>query len=388
MYLASRWRTLGGVHTGETWRLGHRPALDGLRGIAILLVLINHIDMPGGHHAGQAGVGAFFVLSGFLITSVLLEQRERGGRHLRRFYARRALRLGPALLTCIAITWSFAAFVHIPVGLSPWAALLYISDFVQAGGFQPGFYAHTWSLGVEEQFYLLWPLALTGLLTARRLNPVATLVAASAVLTGWTLWLSATGVPLSRIVYAPDTRAAGLIAGCALAVAFARSRMLGVPAPAYWFALVALPVLGFLPNYGLSDVAAIVLVVPVSVVLVWACVDGTRRTLLDARWLRAIGARSYGLYLWHLPLLGITFFAAPSASWWLRAVVALVITAGFVELSWRRLERPLLRLGRPSRRSGLRGLVCAVDADEVAVSPSERRARRNDARAAAGARNV
>jgi peptidoglycan/LPS O-acetylase OafA/YrhL len=140
------------------WRPGYRPALDGLRAVAVLLVILNHAGVPGfAHWAGQAGVSIFFVISGYLITGLLVARRER----LVTFWRRRALRLLPAL--------GFLLLVITPLSLllgrhSAWAdalvGALYVGNWERALGGGMGDLSHLWSLAIEEQFYLVWPLAL------------------------------------------------------------------------------------------------------------------------------------------------------------------------------------------------------------------------------------
>jgi peptidoglycan/LPS O-acetylase OafA/YrhL len=140
------------------WRPGYRPALDGLRAVAVLLVILNHAGVPGfAHWAGQAGVSIFFVISGYLITGLLVARRER----LVTFWRRRALRLLPAL--------GFLLLVITPLSLllgrhSAWGdalvGALYVGNWERALGGGMGDLSHLWSLAIEEQFYLVWPLAL------------------------------------------------------------------------------------------------------------------------------------------------------------------------------------------------------------------------------------
>src|ERR1700682_626933 len=157
---------------GPEFRLGYRPELDGVRGISILLVLLLHFTpklMPGGYF----GVDIFFVLSGFLITSLLLQEWARKNSiSLKDFYIRRALRLGPGLAVYLLLVGAYAC-VFLDKGnargmyLGIVLTLSYISNWVMAfkPDFLPGLLAITWSLAVEEQFYLVWPLILSLLLT-------------------------------------------------------------------------------------------------------------------------------------------------------------------------------------------------------------------------------
>ena len=158
----------------------HRPELDGLRGIAILAVLAAHTGVPGfADGGGGAGVTLFFVLSGYLITSLLLAERDKNGRvDLRAFYVRRALRLLPALAAVLVVV-----VVLLLAGLAPAAAVAdtnyaiviagvvaYVANWVAVAGQSIGMLGHTWSLAVEEQFYIVWPAML---LAGRRFGRTA-----------------------------------------------------------------------------------------------------------------------------------------------------------------------------------------------------------------------
>jgi peptidoglycan/LPS O-acetylase OafA/YrhL len=137
----------------DGFRLGYRPALDGLRGVAALLVMSFHFQIPG-WSGGFLGVDVFFVLSGFLITSLLLEEWQRSGTVcLRRFFLRRALRLFPALVLVLLVTAPFVSYRW------PLVALGYVANWALAFKFVTfGPISHVWSLSVEEQFYLIWPI--------------------------------------------------------------------------------------------------------------------------------------------------------------------------------------------------------------------------------------
>jgi peptidoglycan/LPS O-acetylase OafA/YrhL len=218
----------------EKFHLGYRPALDGLRGVAVLAVVATHSKLASGW-AGDVGVDIFFVLSGFLITSLLIE--EWNAFHsisLRRFYARRALRLLPALMVVIAVfvIWHCVAnsrAVAARTALDGLNALFYSTNWMLALGLrQPvHVFAHTWTLSIEEQFYLTWPLILILLLSrsgsrGSMLRWVVlgiflffierVLITASAP-SGLYNWL----------FYGTDARADAMLTGCAAAIALSSS---------------------------------------------------------------------------------------------------------------------------------------------------------------------
>jgi peptidoglycan/LPS O-acetylase OafA/YrhL len=207
------------------YRLGRRPAFDGVRALAVGGVLLYHSTshVP----AGFYGVDVFFVLSGFLITSLLLaEHKKRGRNDLRGFYIRRGRRLLPALFASLAIValtfaiWNqesardlFEDFV---------AILLYVANWVLAlnpkGNLADGLLNPTWSLAIEEQFYILWPITLIALLRRRRSRPTLVAIVASSAAASAILRASLAYNP-SFAYFATPTHADGILAGCALALA-------------------------------------------------------------------------------------------------------------------------------------------------------------------------
>jgi peptidoglycan/LPS O-acetylase OafA/YrhL len=295
----------------QHFRLGYRPALDGLRGIAVLMVMIFHFH-PGFGSGGFLGVDVFFVLSGFLITSLLLDEWHRTqGISLRRFYVRRALRLLPALLLMLAVTVPFVGII--------WGAVTigYVANWFLAFGWLPiSPLSHVWSLSVEEQFYLIWPLTLGTLLRVglprRGVLGVTTLLAVGSALLKVALW-SNTGSWL-RLYHGSDTRADALLIGCALAMAVTwrfvpshRSFGWGVQAAA--IAAAGLLVwLGCTANIGdafLYRDGGLTLVALAAGALVLQAVSfpiPVLRAALEWPLLVGVGRISYGLYLWHYPI--------------------------------------------------------------------------------------
>lgn len=341
--------------------LGYRPELDGVRGISILLVLGLHctpVLLPGGYF----GVDIFFVLSGFLITSLLLEEWSRQGSiSLKDFYVRRVLRLGPALVTYLLLLGAYAFVflkkenareIYIGIGLT----LSYVSNWVIAlkPDFPPGILAITWSLAVEEQFYLGWPLLLSLLLAFRSRRRLILLVLAlgivSVAVNRALLW--ETGATVRRLYYATDTHADGLLLGCLVACLAYRDLL----PKSRWFAAfmkwVALASVLFVAALVLStkhdnpllyvggfSLAALAIAVALLTLVLWPA--GPATWILRCKPLGWIGRISYGLYLWHWPVRGFVFGKSvqPSSK---QIIVAIGLSFAIASLSFYLIERPFL----------------------------------------------
>jgi peptidoglycan/LPS O-acetylase OafA/YrhL len=354
---------------GRFRRLGQVPALDGLRAVAVLLVVFSHTPLLTGPgftgigpidrlaKGGFLGVDVFFVLSGFLITALLLrEQADNGRVGFWAFYQRRALRLLPALVLLLLAHAIYAE----ATGLSRdhelksiGAALVYLYNWLPLVDFDAPAQGlgHLWSLAIEEQFYLLWPAVLILFLGVRRnANLVLAVIVAAIAAIGLHrifVWESADSwiFPFVRT----DTRADSLLVGALLAAMWVRYRTpnRGL-APAAWIAtavvavsiLFADPERPFVYRGGFTAVAFAVAVV------VLAVVDGrwigTR--VLSFGPLRLIGRVSYGLYLWHLAVFFAVARYTPDWPTPARIVFAFGLTALFTALSWHFVEQPALRL--------------------------------------------
>jgi peptidoglycan/LPS O-acetylase OafA/YrhL len=320
------------------WRLGHRPELDGLRGVAILLVLTCH-EVGAARSVGRltaigaAGVTLFFTLSGFLITALLLEERaDRGRIDLRRFYVRRARRLLPALVLVLIVFDGMAVIA----GESPSIVLpilLYFANWASLAGADLGLLSQTWTLSVEEQFYLIWPVVLIVSLRWRR-GPLVVSIAGAAV----SLLLRFTIHDGRRIFYGSDTQAFGLLVGAALAV-LALEGLRERKLPGWATAALVLSLFALTP---VRDAFVGFWVVPVVVPIAGAALiwSGTGPVLTNAP-LRYLGRRSYAIYLWHFPLI-VLFRDAVGASA-LNGLMMISLSIAFAELSWRVVERPFLR---------------------------------------------
>jgi peptidoglycan/LPS O-acetylase OafA/YrhL len=324
-------------------KLGHQPGLDGVRGIAIALVVSYHAF--GWPRGGYFGVDLFFVLSGFLITTLLLEEHAMTGCiSLRAFYERRARRLLPALFMLLAV---YAA-VESAVGGHPWAPVLeglfYSTNFVVAFGGPHTPISQLWSLGAEEQFYVLWPLVMI-LLLRRRPNLLAPLIFCSlAAASAEGIWLTASGASLPRVTYGPDTRSVGLLAGCLFAVSRNRIPVKVLRRRSALIVVTAAPLatlaIAFLdPGAPLRELVLPLLALWFAGLVYEATDNGLVARLLAQRPLAFMGGISYSLYLWH-PLV-ITFFGTHPS--FVIGVAAVAVSLVIAALSTRYVERPFRR---------------------------------------------
>lgn len=336
-------------------RLGYVPALDGIRGVAILLVLFAHLDAHSVAGAGGAtGVTVFFALSGFLITWLLCEELAAHGRvSLHSFYRRRALRLLPTLTVMLATVAVISIWDHglvRPEELA--AALFYAENWWRVAGHPDSSLSHTWSLSVEEQFYLVWPILLLALRRHRRL--LFTLLAV-AIYAGAVEAVSGRLSPM-HLAFGTDTRGNALLIGCVAALyIFDRDRPVKVPAAAVVGSIAVIMLALLVPaTVWLTLVAA-----ATATIIVWL-VDGHHEPRVLCSWpLRQTGRISYGLYVWHLPifwLVGPHLTALPAIPRDL--VLAAAAFAGALA-SYRWIEKPFLRRKHRERMSALLSLRVA-----------------------------
>ncbi|NJP05960.1 MAG: acyltransferase [Chloroflexaceae bacterium] len=348
-------------------RLPYLPGLDGLRALAVLAVLVYHTQ-PAWLPGGFLGVEVFFVISGYLITAMLLhEWRQHRRIDLARFWLQRARRLLPALITLLTVTLLFTIIV-LPgevAGLSgdTIAALLYVSNwyliFAQQSYFEaigrPSLLQHLWSLAVEEQFYVLWPLLLTAALRRWQRQHVMLAVAAGALLsTLWMALLYQPGVDPSRVYYGTDTRAAGLLIGVLLAFVLIPERLLRAVRPAIVqqrdaFGVLALVVLlfwlfwwdAFDPLLYQGGFALVATTTMITIGLLGQPLSWVGRVVLGWSPLRWVGLRSYSIYLWHWPVFMVT---RPWVDIPMDGIPLLVlrfgITLALADLSYRFIETP------------------------------------------------
>lgn len=333
----------------ERFHLGYRPALDGLRGISILAVMFHHLQLP--IRGGFLGVDVFFVLSGFLITCLLVEEVETTGKiHLPNFYARRALRLLPALATMLALSVPFVTVSQ----LAP--AVAYYANWAMAGGAYLGAVAHTWSLSLEEQFYLLWPPSF--MVLSQRLRPshlIAITVVLIGLVAGYRIASFERGVALVRLTYASDMRADTILTGCALGLLVSYGFLRDTPVVRHVLRLASvgiLPVLFFIFLLGsprssfffLGGFNVVALGAALLIVQAVLFPVPLLQAILEWKPLVAVGRISYGLYLWH----ALLYYALDTVSLHIWAPIWLVVHVGgsflIAAISYRYLEQPMLRL--------------------------------------------
>ena len=353
--------------------MGYLPGLDGIRALAVIGVLLYHADIawiPGGF----LGVDVFFVLSGFLITSLILEEFDRSGRiDFAKFYLGRARRLLPPLVLLLAVVAVAAAFFFRDAAaqvradtiasifyVNNWWYILNDSSYFEFIG-RPPLLKHLWSLAVEEQFYLAWP-AITYLIVrraGRRGVRIAALVLA-VLSTAWMITLSVqNGFPEyadpSRAYFGTDSHAMGLLVGAALATAWrpgrlkaaltpgAKSLITGTGVAALLVVVWFFVFVGEFTTWLYRSGGFLVLAVVVAVLIAMA----THPASPLGGWLgtqpwRYIGQRSYGLYLWHWPIFMVT---RPQLDVPLDGIpllaLRLALTFGIAELSFRFVEMPI-----------------------------------------------
>ena len=335
----------------------YNPALDGLRAVAIVLVILFHSDQaifPG----GWIGVDIFFVLSGYLITSILAsELKETGTVSLTNFYVRRALRLTPALL--LLALFQFARSGFSPNGSEIRTATLismaYLENWNMVFDFRPSpTMGHTWSLATEEQFYLLWPFAL--LLVIKRRPLVWIALAIVAMMADRFAFRG----HLRHLIFALDARPIGLLVGCALALLPVRlwSR---VPAALPFVAMAALLAIAI----GLAGADRFLLAGPpvgslaTAAIIVSAQPGSTITALLSLRPAVYIGKISYGLYLYSSPIFILGEQWAVDAPYHLYEIGLIALIFATAALSYEFVEKPILRL-KGRFRGGARAMPLAA----------------------------
>mgnify|MGYP000684064229 FL=1 len=363
------------------------PALDGIRAIAVALVLADHGGVPG-MSGGFLGVDVFFVLSGFLITSLLLDEVGRTGRiGLRDFWIRRARRLLPALmvmvLAVVAARELFAPEATANLRQDAVAALFWMSNWVFVAqqtdyfsqGAPPSPLQHTWSLAVEEQYYLMWPLLVAAVVTAlaalayrrgvpltpRAVRTAVFVLASVGVVASATVSVTlASEESLNRVYFGTDTRVQALLVGAAAAALFVRDwrgvasgRAVLGSGWARWAARL-LPAAGLVVLVSAAHIATgsaeefrngLLIVVALAAALVIAPValeqNGPVARLLAASPRVGLGAISYGVYLWHWPIFLLVNGERTGVTGWQLFALRCAATVAAAAVSWWLIEQPI-----------------------------------------------
>jgi peptidoglycan/LPS O-acetylase OafA/YrhL len=349
------------------------PALDGLRAFAVLSVMAFHAGL-GFAAGGFYGVDIFFPLSGFLITTILLRDRDNNGRiRFGVFYLGRALRLLPALgLVTIAVVIYSETYAPGWIKQTTVPGLLYVWTFLGnwASAFHwplgnLGIMGHTWSLAVEEQFYWLWPIALVLILRKgwTRAETAVGLFLFALVIANWQYVTAVYLGEGSGDYWRTDTHSAGLVMGCALAFWVTRTRLREPSRTSHYPALLFLGGMGVLllavlkPSAFWLPEGSTFQISLGSCAVIWSLVarpPALAYRLFTLRPIRYVGRISYGLYLWHFPIY-IAFQQYPwmahhpTKYWILKGICPFAAAS----LSYFLVERPIMRLGK-SRRNGSR----------------------------------
>jgi peptidoglycan/LPS O-acetylase OafA/YrhL len=322
--------------------LKYEPALDGIRAVAIILVFLDHAwesAFPG----GWVGVDIFFVLSGYLITTLLTnELSDTGAIDYRNFYIRRVLRLWPAFAVFLFVVvleisvskdpniWSFGAVALSSVYMMNWnRAFLWWSEYKLG---------HTWSLAMEEQFYLLWPVLLAFIFARRAICCVLALIV---IIVTWRCYLALNGADPERTYNGFDTHGDALLVGCLLALLVRRNPDLTIKLSGMWLVatggllaiLLLLPILNILTQTAGLSIAALLSAVMIASL---RC-QTPLKSFLSVRPLVYMGKISYGFYLWHYPIvLGLSKYGNTGK------MAALMLSFGVASASYHWIELPFL----------------------------------------------
>ncbi|MBV6827304.1 acyltransferase family protein [Pseudomonas sp. PD9R] len=333
--------------------LAYRRDIDGLRAVAVIAVVLFHFGVPG-FTGGFVGVDVFFVISGFLITSIIWNQRQAGRFSFVDFWARRARRILPALFAMILAVLALGWFLMAPkdyeeLGRSARYQVLFVSNILFMR--QDGYFdvasdlkplLHTWSLAVEEQFYIVFPLLLT-LLSSRLKHWRLALLGVLLVSFGLSVW--AVQVHPEKAFFLLPMRAWELLAGAMLAIAPARQwRLKPMAAQSLSLAglgLILLAVFGYNKNTPFPGVAALL---PVLGVMALIGSNGHRTTwvgqILSSRVMVGLGLVSYSWYLWHWPVFVFASYASVDQPSALDSAGLILLSLVLGYLSWRFVETP------------------------------------------------
>ncbi|KNG93543.1 acyltransferase family protein [Pseudaestuariivita atlantica] len=349
----------------------YRPEIDGLRAIAVMSVVLYHFGVPG-LSGGFVGVDVFFVISGFLIGGLLwAEHRDTGTLRIGAFYVRRFRRLAPAFFTMALVTavvgwWVLLPFEYREFGKALIASAVYLSNvlFYRSAGYfdsaaEEKPLLHTWSLSVEEQFYIVLPLALLILARWPRLCLAVLVGIATASLA---LCILVTPVDQPATFYLFPYRAWELLAGVLLAIwGHGRAQDWDAHPALSWLglALVLLGIALIQPGPGFPGVAALLPVLGTVLLLLNGRNDNPVNSVLSMKVPVFIGLISYSLYLWHWPVVTLGGYWLGGEASALQALVGINLSFGLAILSWAFVERPVRRSRKITPRRLVTGVVAS-----------------------------
>lgn len=343
-------------------RMNYRPDIDGLRALAVIPVVLFHAGWAG-FSGGYVGVDVFFVISGYLITRLIYDEMNTGRFSVARFYERRIRRIFPALFAVLTASTVAAAFWFMPVDFDAFSnslagAALSVSNFVFWR--EDGYFAgpsdlkpllHTWSLGIEEQFYVAFPLVLVALHRhARRFLPAAL---TAAVLASFTLSVWATRHHAGAAFYLLPFRAWELGLGALLAIGIVpalKRRVVAELLSAAGLLLILMPVFSYTPETRFPGWAALPPTLGAALLIYAAPQAAVIGSMLRLRPLVFIGLLSYSLYLWHWPLIVFTRYRLPADLDFATSCMLVLGSLAAAYASWRWIEQPFRRASAPSRR--------------------------------------
>jgi peptidoglycan/LPS O-acetylase OafA/YrhL len=353
----------------------YRADIDGLRAVAVIPVVMYHAGVPG-FSGGYVGVDIFFVISGFLITQLLRNELDRGRFSLAAFYERRIRRIFPALITMLIVVSIVASWLLLPQHLAPYgkslvATILFASNvfFADFGYFTPAAdelpLLHTWSLAVEEQFYIVYPLFLWAIYRggSRVAVVVIAIVAAASFVTAETMLINES---IRAAFYLPHTRAWELALGSMLALTSIAPRLQRRIRDAVGIAGLAMIACAIVVYSGATPFPGAAALLPCfgAAFIIWAGSDGGRHlagAVLTWRPLVLTGLVSYSLYLWHWPLLTFTSYLSVPEPSVLAKTAALAASYVLALLTWRLVELPFRgRSGVLTRQQLMSGAAAAM----------------------------
>lgn len=366
--------------------LKHRPLLDGIRGVFLFVVIAYHLGEPFDIPGGWVVMDIFFVLSGYLITALLIKERERTGRiSLATFYRRRIRRLGPAILVVVGavvlVVWIFGWKSDFPsLRMDGVATLFYFANwhFIWTNqsyfsSFDKSLFEHAWSLSIEEQFYLLWPIFIIGMLRIFKRRRLVIAAFMSLLLIPASLWihhLSGTGVSLTRLYFGTDTRAPAFLVGGIVALVLwpnrwdtPRGQFIGSIVGTIGAVGIVLICVFFTFDMSIYSGYHFLLGYLACAFLIFGGVRATRGPLVwvfGGRVICHLGRLSYVAYLWHWPviiLIAPPRFDIPKPTIWIVQILTVFLLS---ELTHHFIEEPIHRRRINFRFQGQALAGCAV----------------------------